>query len=85
MRQQPLLCNGAVNTPGQQYSYCVRFEVFTAVIMKNAVFWDVAPRRSCVSRHLGGAYRLHIQGRKTHERGISVSNWLQPALSIGHN
>jgi hypothetical protein len=22
--------------------YCVRFEVFTAVTMKNAVFWDVA-------------------------------------------
>jgi hypothetical protein len=26
----------------------VRFEVFTAVTMKNAVFWDVAPCRSCV-------------------------------------
>jgi hypothetical protein len=23
--------------------YSVRFEVFTAVTMKNAVFWDVAP------------------------------------------
>jgi hypothetical protein len=27
----------------------VRFEVFTAVTMKNAVVWDVAPCRSCVS------------------------------------
>jgi hypothetical protein len=26
----------------------VRFEVFTAVAMKNAVFWDVVPCRSCV-------------------------------------
>jgi hypothetical protein len=28
----------------------VRFEVFTVMIMKNAVFWDVAPCRSCVDR-----------------------------------
>jgi hypothetical protein len=27
---------------------CVRFEVFTAVTMKKAVFWDVAPCRSGV-------------------------------------
>jgi hypothetical protein len=26
--------------------YCVRFEVFTAGITKNAVFWDAAPCRS---------------------------------------
>jgi hypothetical protein len=25
----------------------VRFEVLTSVTMKNAVFWDVAPCRSC--------------------------------------
>jgi hypothetical protein len=40
------------------------FEVFTAVIMKNAVFWDVAPCRSWVNRHFGGAHHLHLQGRK---------------------
>jgi hypothetical protein len=29
---------------------CVRFEVFTAVTMKNGVFWDVTPffKRECV-------------------------------------
>jgi hypothetical protein len=32
----------------------VRFEVFTTVNMKNAVFWDVAPCRSCMSRRFGG-------------------------------
>jgi hypothetical protein len=32
--------------------------------MKNAVFWDVAPCRSCVNRRFGGTYRLHLQGRK---------------------
>jgi hypothetical protein len=38
----------------------VRFEVFTAVTMKNAVFWDAAPCRSCVNRRFGGTYRLHL-------------------------
>jgi hypothetical protein len=35
----------------------VRFEVFTAVTMKNAVFWDVALCRSCVNRpaHAGSS------------------------------
>jgi hypothetical protein len=33
-------------------------------ILKNAVFWDLAPCRSCVNRHFGGTYRLHLQGRK---------------------
>jgi hypothetical protein len=48
------------------------FEVFTAVTMKNAVFWDMASCRSCVNRRFWGAYRLHLQGRKIRERGISV-------------
>jgi hypothetical protein len=45
--------------------------------MKNAVFWDVPPCRSCVNRRFGGTYRLHLQGRKIRERGTSVSRWLQ--------
>jgi hypothetical protein len=38
------------------YILCVvRFEVFTAVTMKNVVFWDVAPLcRSWVNRRFGG-------------------------------
>jgi hypothetical protein len=32
----------------------VRFEVFTAVTMKNAVFWDVTPCGSCKNRRFGG-------------------------------
>jgi hypothetical protein len=43
----------------------LRFEVFTAATMKNAVFWDVAPCKSLVNRRFGGTYRLHIQGRQT--------------------
>jgi hypothetical protein len=32
----------------------VRFEVFTAVTMKNGVFWDVTPCGSCNNRRFGG-------------------------------
>jgi hypothetical protein len=32
----------------------VRFEVFTAVTMKNGVFWDVTPCGSCKNRSFGG-------------------------------
>jgi hypothetical protein len=39
----------------------VRFDVFTAVTMKNAIFWDVASCRPCVNRRFGGTFRLHLQ------------------------
>jgi hypothetical protein len=45
--------------------------------MKNAVFGDVVPCRSCVNSRFGGRYRLHLQGTKIRERGISASRWLQ--------
>jgi hypothetical protein len=35
-------------------STVVRFEVFTVVTMKNAVFWDVTPCGSCENRCFGG-------------------------------
>jgi hypothetical protein len=57
----------------------VRFEVFTAVTMKNADFWDVALCISCVNRRFGGIYHLQLQSRKIRERGTSVSRWLQSA------
>jgi hypothetical protein len=31
-----------------------RFEIFTAVTMKNNVFWDVTPYGSCKNRRFGG-------------------------------
>jgi hypothetical protein len=33
-------------------------------LLKNAVFWDVAPCRSCVNRRFRVSYRLHLRGRK---------------------
>jgi hypothetical protein len=32
----------------------VRFEISTAVTMKNGVFWDVTPCGSCKNRRVGG-------------------------------
>jgi hypothetical protein len=46
----------------------VRFEVFTAVTLKYAVFWDVAPCRSCVTLRFGGTFRLHLQGKNPRAR-----------------
>jgi hypothetical protein len=47
--------NTHINYRGVQHlSLHVRFEVFTAVTMKNVVFWDVAPCISCVNRRLEG-------------------------------
>jgi hypothetical protein len=54
----------------KQLWFYVRFEVFKAVTMKNAVFWDEASCRSCVNRRFGGT---------------SVSRWLslQPLAQAG--
>jgi hypothetical protein len=32
---------------------CLRFEVFTAVTIKNGVFWDITPCGSCKNRRFG--------------------------------
>jgi hypothetical protein len=42
----------------------VRFEVFTAVTMKNGVFWDDALCGSCKNQRFGGIYHPLHQGVK---------------------
>jgi hypothetical protein len=37
--------------------FLVRFEVFTAVTVKNGVFWDVTPFGYCKNRRNGGFYK----------------------------
>jgi hypothetical protein len=44
--------------------FYLRFEVFTAVTMKNGVFWDVTPSGSCKNRRFGGTWYLPHQGDK---------------------
>jgi hypothetical protein len=48
----------------QQQKKNVRFEVFTAVTMKNGVFWAVTPCGSYKNRRFGGTWRLLHQGDK---------------------
>jgi hypothetical protein len=45
--------------------YHVRFQVFTAVTTKNAVFWDVARCRHYVNRRFGGTYLHGATSQKT--------------------
>jgi hypothetical protein len=41
----------------------IRFDVFIAVTMKDAVFWDMTMLCSSFkNRSLGGTYCLHLQG-----------------------
>jgi hypothetical protein len=62
-----ILCNAKVH-------YHVRYEVFTAVTMKNAVFWDVAPCRSCeLNRRFGRTYRLS---------GATCSRWFRSRIFL---
>jgi hypothetical protein len=43
----------------------VGFEVFTAVVKKSINYWDITPCSPLtVNRRFGGAYRLHLQGRR---------------------
>jgi hypothetical protein len=37
---------------------CLHVILWSLCYLKNAVFWDVAPCRSCVPRRFGGTYRL---------------------------
>jgi hypothetical protein len=55
----------SVGLPVQCITYLVGFEVFTAVVMKSIIFWDMTPciLLSC-NRRFGGTYRLHLQGRR---------------------
>jgi hypothetical protein len=52
----------------------VRFEVFTAMAMKHALFWVVTPYVSCKNRRFGGMYRLHHQGDKNQRARNNVSS-----------
>jgi hypothetical protein len=53
----------------------VPFEGFTAVSMKNGVFWDVTTCGSCMNRSFGGTYHLHDQGNNNRRaRNNDISN-----------
>jgi hypothetical protein len=61
-----------IHSSGNLFMF-VRSEVFTEVTMKNAVFWDAGPCRSCVNRRFGGTYRLHLQGKKSASEELALA------------
>jgi hypothetical protein len=56
----------------------LRFRVFTAVPMKNSVFWDVTPCGSCKNRRFRGKYLFHHQGDKNRRTRNNVISNYQP-------
>jgi hypothetical protein len=52
-------------------------EVFTAVVLKSIFFWDMTPCSALSgTRRFGGAYHLHLQGRKiSRARDQRESSW----------
>jgi hypothetical protein len=52
----------------------VRFDVSTAVTIRNDVFWDVRPCGSCKNRRFGGTYSFHHQGVKGRTQYVSMSS-----------
>jgi hypothetical protein len=45
--------------------FLVGFEVFTVVVMKSIIFWDMTLCSPLsFNRRFGGKYRLHLQGRR---------------------
>jgi hypothetical protein len=50
--------------------FIVRFEVLTAVTMKNGVFWNVTPRGSCKNRRFGVTWCLLHQALSSSETSV---------------
>jgi hypothetical protein len=65
--------NKQVNKLNYVRTIYTRVEVFTAVTMKKAIFWDVAPCRNGVNRRFGGTYRLHLHPENMNREGVFIS------------
>jgi hypothetical protein len=72
-----LFCFCTFSDLGIIKSSFVRFEIFTAVTMKNGVFWDVTLCGSCKNRRFGRTYRLHNRGDK--------NRWTRKNVSLTSN
>jgi hypothetical protein len=57
---------GAIDVDKYNYlSSVAGCEVFTAVVMKSIIVWDMTPYSPLnVNRRFGGTYRLYLQGRR---------------------
>jgi hypothetical protein len=59
-----LSCVEPASVTGKENEKQVVYSDGNIFLLKNAVFWDVAPCRSCVNRCFGGTYRLLLLGSK---------------------
>jgi hypothetical protein len=69
-RDQPQVQQSPIKLTGNNY---VAFEIFTAVTMKNAVFWDVATCGSCEIRHFGQRVASIISVDRINELGTTLA------------
>jgi hypothetical protein len=75
IRLRPATLINSYLTTSQLY-WSVGFEVFTAVTMKNAVFWDVAPCRSCeMNRRFGGTRAKSQREQVAAHAGSSLTDF----------
>jgi hypothetical protein len=61
---------------GQSLRKYVRFEVFMAVTMKNAIFWVVTLRDFCKSQCCRGMYHHHQVGVGTSQKMASLKKYI---------
>jgi hypothetical protein len=60
----------------RRYTHQVGFEVFTAVMLKSIIFWDMTPCSPlCSNRRFGGTQRLHLQGRRNVQQTTEQACW----------
>jgi hypothetical protein len=59
------------------FTIYVGLGVFTAVVMKSIIFWDMTPCSSLsFNRRFGVTYRLHLQGRRNKfSKNQQASRW----------
>jgi hypothetical protein len=62
--------------------YYVRFEVFTTVTVKNAVFWNVTPCSSFKNRRFGGSYRIHQSELRSVLQSLLAANVVPSSLIV---
>jgi hypothetical protein len=66
----------------QKYECCLGFEVFTAVVMKSTILWDIKPCSLLkVNRRFGGTYRLLLHGRRISKAGNQRESRSQASLA----
>jgi hypothetical protein len=57
----------------QNYDNYIRFGIFMAVTMTNAVFWDITPCGSCENRHFGERIAPVISVKRFGELGATLA------------